>query len=93
MTCRRATNPPRRPAQRNTRLVHSKTSHKAQHLALTLSKELILALTLTKLVLRIKDLNSMLLDGLEVFLGVCVISWDSSKLQMAGGTHIYGPPT
>ena len=53
-TCRRATNAPRRPAQRNTRLVHSKTSHKAQHLALTLSKELILALTLTKLVLSLR---------------------------------------
>ena len=35
-------------------LVHSRTSHKAQHLALTLSKELILALTLTKLVLSLK---------------------------------------
>ena len=50
-----------------------------------------LALTLTKLVLRTKDLNSMLLYGLEVFLGVCVMSWDSSKLQMAGRTHIYRP--
>jgi len=48
-----------------------------------------LALTLTKLVLRTKNLSSILLDGLEVFLGVCVMSWDSSKLQMAGGTHIY----
>ena len=48
-----------------------------------------LALTLTKLVLRTKDLISMLFDGLEVFLDMCVMSWDSSKLQMAGGTHIY----
>ena len=31
-----------------------------------------LALTLTKLVLRTKDLIFMLLDGLEVFSGVCV---------------------
>ena len=31
-----------------------------------------LALTLTKLVLRTKDLILMLLDGLEVFLDVCV---------------------
>ena len=30
----------------------------------------------------------MLLDGLEVFLGVYVMSWNSSNLQMAGG-HIY----
>ena len=35
-------------------LVHSRTSHKAQHLALTLSKELILPLTLTKLVLSLR---------------------------------------
>ena len=48
-----------------------------------------LALTLTKLVLRTKDLIFMLLDGLEVFLGVYVMSWDFSKFQMAGGTHIY----
>ena len=31
-----------------------------------------LALTLTKLVLRTKNLIFMLLDGLEIFLGVCV---------------------
>ena len=52
-----------------------------------------LALTLTKLVLRTKDLISMLLDGLEVFLDVHVMSWDSSNLQMAGGAHIYRPPS
>ena len=52
-----------------------------------------LALTLIKLVLRTKDLNSMLLDGLEVFLGVCVMSWDSSKLKIAGVRRIYRPPT
>ena len=43
-----------------------------------------LALTLTKLVLRTKNLIFMLLDGLEVFLNVYEMSWDSSKLQMAG---------
>jgi len=52
-----------------------------------------LALTLTKLVLRTKDLIFMLLDGLEVFLDVCVMSWDSSNLQMAGGSYIYRPPS
>ena len=52
-----------------------------------------LALTLTKFVLRTKDLIFMLLDGLEVFLGVYVMSWDSSKLQMAGVRHIYRPPS
>ena len=48
-----------------------------------------LALTLTKIVLRTKDLIFMLLDGLEVFLDVCVMSWDSSNLQMTGRAHIY----
>ena len=52
-----------------------------------------LALTLTKLVLRTKDLISMVLDGLKVFLDVCVMSWDSSKLKMAGVRHIYRPPS
>jgi len=52
-----------------------------------------LALTLTKLVLRTKNLIFMLLDGLEVFLGVYVMSWDSSKLQMAGVRRIYRPPS
>ena len=52
-----------------------------------------LALTLTKLVLKIKDLIFMLLDGLEVFLDVYEMSWDSSYLQMAGVRHIYRPPT
>ena len=52
-----------------------------------------LALTLTKLVLRNKDLISMLLDGLEVFLDVCVMSWDSNKFKMAGVRRIYRPPS
>ena len=52
-----------------------------------------LALTFTKFVLRTKYLIFMLLDGLEVFLDVCVMSWGSSKLQMAGGAHIYRPPS
>ena len=52
-----------------------------------------LALTLTKLVLRTKDLISMLLDGLEVFLDVCVMSWDSNNLKMAGVRRIYRPPS
>jgi len=52
-----------------------------------------LALTLTKLVLRTKDLIFMLLDGLEVFLGVCGMSSNSSKLKMAKVRHIYRPPS
>ena len=52
-----------------------------------------LALTLTKIVLRTKDLIFMLLDGLEVFLGVSGMSSNSSKLQMAGMRRIYRPPS
>ena len=52
-----------------------------------------LALTLTKLVLKTKDLIFMLLDGLEVFLGVGMTSSNSSKLKMAGVRHIYRPPS
>ena len=52
-----------------------------------------LALTLTKLVLRTKDLIFMLLDGLEMFLGVCRMFSNSSKLQMAGVRRIYKPPS
>ena len=50
-----------------------------------------LALTLTKLVLRTKDLIFMLLDGLEVFLDMYEMSWDSSKLQIAEVRRIYRP--
>ena len=34
-----------------------------------------------------------LLDGLEVFLDVGVMSLNSSNLDMAGGWHIYSPPS
>ena len=36
-------------------------------------------------------MNTKLLDGLEMFLGVGVMFLNSSKLQMTGGTHIYRP--
>ena len=52
-----------------------------------------LALTLTKLVLRTKDLIFMLLDGLEMFLGVCGMFSNSSKFQMARVRRIYRPPS
>ena len=39
--------------------------------------------------LRTKDLISKLLDGLEVFLDVYVMSWNSSMHQMAREIHIY----
>ena len=34
-----------------------------------------------------------LLDGLEVFLDMGVMSLNSSNLEMPGGTHIYRPPS
>ena len=34
-----------------------------------------------------------LLDGLEMFFDVYEVSQVSSELQMAGGAHIYRPPT
>ena len=52
-----------------------------------------LALTLTKLVLRTKDLIFILLDGLEMFLDVCGMFNNSSKLKMAGVRRIYRPPS
>ena len=72
LTCRRATNAPRRPAHQDINLVHSKTTAQESKPCLITHSRANLALTLTKLVLRTKNLNSMLLDGLEVFLGVCV---------------------
>jgi len=77
------------PAHQDTMLVHSRTTAQGSKPCLITHSRANLALILTKLVLRTKDLISMLLDGLEVFLDVCVMSWDSNKLHMAGGTHIY----
>jgi len=67
-------------------------STKSQGLAISLTKEI----TFTQHsqgVLRAKDMNTKLLDGLEMFLGVFVTSLNSNKLQMAGGCHIYRPPS
>ena len=74
-------------------MVHCRTTAHGSKPCLITHSRANLALTLTKLVLRTKDLISMLLDGLEVFLDVCVMSWDSSKLQMAGVRRIYRPPS
>ena len=43
--------------------------------------------------LRAKDMILMLLYGLEMFLGVCGMSSNSSNLQMAGVRRIYRPPS
>src|SRR6185312_11834352 len=61
LTCRRATNAPKRPAHRDTSLVHSRTTAQESKPCLITHSRANLALTLTKLVLRTKDLNSMLL--------------------------------
>ena len=93
LTCRRATNAPRGRRTKIQVWFTLEPKHKAATPCSLTHLGANLVLTLTKRVLRTKDLISMLLDGLEVFLDVCVMSWDSSKLQMAGGTHIYRPPT
>ena len=81
------------PAHRNLLLVHSRTTAQ-RHKALQSHslKSYPLHDTLQS-VLRSKDMNTKLLDGLEMFLGVFVTSLNSSKLQMAGGWHIYRPPS
>ena len=43
--------------------------------------------------LRVKDMITMLLYGLEVFLSMCGKSSNSSNLQMAGVRRIYRPPS
>jgi hypothetical protein len=94
--CRLAGEPPKLqgwPAHQDTILVHSRTTAHGSKPCLISHSRANLALILTKLVLRTKDLISMLLDGLEVFLEVSVMSWDSSNLQMTGGAHIYRPPS
>src|SRR6185503_8326743 len=66
------------------------------------TKALSLAISLTKSssftqhsqsVLRAKDTILMLLYGLEMFLGVCGMSSNSSNLQLAGVRRIYRPPS
>ena len=67
-------------------------STKAQGLAISLTKEI----TFTQHsqgVLRAKDMNTKLLDGLEMFLGVYKTCSSSGKLQMAGGWRLYRPPS
>ena len=67
-------------------------STKAQGLAISLAKELTFTQH-SQSVLRTKDMILMLLYGLEMFLGVCGMSSNSSKLQMAGVRRIYRPPS
>ena len=77
----------------DTMLVHSRTTAQGSKPCLITHSRANLALTFTKFVLRTKDLIFLLLDGLKLFLDVYEMSWDSSKLQMAGVRHIYRPPT
>ena len=77
----------------DTMLVHSRTTAQGSKPSLITHSRANLALTLIKLVLKTKNLIFMLLDGLEVFLGVCGMFNNSSKLQMAGVRRIYRPPS
>ena len=81
------------PAHRNLLLVHLRTT--AQRLK-ALQSHSLRANPLhntSQSVLRAKDMITMLLYGLEVFLSMCGKSSNSSNLQMAGGCHIYRPPS
>jgi hypothetical protein len=93
LTCRRATNAPRGRRTVIQEWFTLEPMHKAATPCSLTHLGANLALTLAKLVPRTKYLISKLLDGLEVFLDVCVMSWNSSKFQMAGVRHIYSPPT
>ena len=81
------------PAHQALVLVHYRTT--AHRLKALQSRSLRpnLALTFYKLVLKPKDIINELLYGLEMFLGVCGMSSNSSKLQMAGVRRIYSPPS
>ena len=87
LTCQRATKAPRKPAHRDTRIVHSKTTAQGSKPCLITHSRANLALTLTKLVLRTKDLYA--LGWLGGILG-CVC--DVLRLQQSsngrGSTYI-----
>src|SRR6185369_4595719 len=66
-------------------------STKALSLANSLTKNLSFT-QYSQSVLRAKDMILMFLYGLEMFLDVYEVSWDSNNLQMAGVRRIYRPP-
>ena len=74
LTCRRATNALRGRRTGIQEWFTLEPMHKASTPCSLTHLGANLALTLTKLVLRTKNLITKLLDGLEVFLGVCVMS-------------------
>ena len=80
------------PAHQDTGLVHSRTIAQGSNPYLITHSRANLALTLTKLVLRTKDLIFMLLDGLEVFLGMCDVLGLQKASNGRGNTYIYRPP-
>ena len=104
--CRRRSTPSRRvddvageppsskgPAHQDIFLLQQRTT--AQRLKALLSHSLRanLAQNTLKNVLRAKDMITKLLDGFEMFLGVGVMFLNSSNSKMAGGWHIYRPPS
>ena len=74
---------------RDTSLVHFRTTAQGSKPCLITHSRANLALTLTKFVLRTKDLIFMLLDGLDVFLGVCVGCPATPAIFKWPGEHIY----
>jgi len=66
-------------------MIHSRTTAQGSKPCLITHSRANLALTLMKLVLRTKDLNFILLEGLEMFLGMYEMFSNSSNLQMARG--------
>ena len=66
------------PAHQDTRMVHSRTTSQGSKPCFITHLRANLVLTLTKLVLRTLDFIFMILDGLEMFLGVCGMFSNSS---------------
>ena len=72
------------PAHQDTSLVHSRNTAQGSKPCLITHSRANLSLKLIKLVLRTKDMTNELLYGLEVFLGVCMTSSNSSELKWPG---------
>ena len=105
-SCRRRSTPSRRvddvagelqsskvPAHQDILLVQQRTTEQRLKALLSHSLKSSPSTNTLKYVLRTKDMITKLLDGLEVFLNVGVMSLNSSNLEMPGGTHIYRPPS
>ena len=88
MMCRQAFKAPRCRAPKSSFGSLKNHSTKAQGLAISLSKELTFTQH-SQSVLRTKDMNTKLLDGLEMFLSVCVGCSATPAIFKWPGEHIY----